>query len=100
MPDFILFMHNDASESKTTDDSGAWSLYIAKLQAKGVFQGGSSLGPGMCVNKSDSYKNLSSHLVGYIRINAESLSHAMEFVKGNPVFEAGGTVEIRELLTE
>ena len=36
-------------------------------------------------------------LSGYIKIQANSLSHAQELVIGNPVFEAGGTVEIREL---
>jgi hypothetical protein len=35
--------------------------------------------------------------VGFIKVQAESLDHARELLKGNPVFEAGGTVEIREL---
>jgi hypothetical protein len=40
---------------------------------------------------------ITGHLSGYVRIQAESLSHAKTLVQGNPVFEAGGTVEIREL---
>ena len=34
---------------------------------------------------------------GYIRVRAEDLNAARELVFGNPVYEAGGTVEIREL---
>jgi hypothetical protein len=30
-------------------------------------------------------------------VQAENLERARELVQGNPVFEAGGTVEIREL---
>lgn len=33
----------------------------------------------------------------YIRVKAGSLTDARALVVGNPVFEAGGTVEIREL---
>ena len=36
-------------------------------------------------------------LTGYIRIRAESLEAARHYLSGNPTFEAGGTVEIREL---
>jgi hypothetical protein len=40
---------------------------------------------------------ITGHLSGYVRIQAESLSHAKTLVQGNAVFEAGGSVEIREL---
>ena len=100
MPDFILFMHNDLGNTKRQGESLAWSQYIEKLQAKGVFQGGSSIGSGVCKNVSGSKTNITSHLVGYIRIQANSMRHVEELLVGNPVFEAGGTVEIRELPTE
>jgi hypothetical protein len=40
---------------------------------------------------------MSSHLSGFIRVAAADLAAARGLVAGNPVFEAGGTVEIREL---
>ena len=40
---------------------------------------------------------ITGHLAGYIRVNADSLEQAKALLAGNPVFEAGGTVEIREL---
>lgn len=40
---------------------------------------------------------ITAHLSGYIRVQAESLEAAKALLDGNPTFEAGGTVEIREL---
>ncbi len=100
MPDFILFMHNDSRNTETQDENLAWSHYIEILQAKGVFQGGSSIGSGICKNLSGSNMNITDHLVGYIRIQADTMKHVEELLEGNPVFGSGGTVEIRELPTE
>lgn len=96
MNDYILLMHNDAPSGK---DSRAdqWTAYLAKLRQVGAFEGGSSIGDGVCVSQQASAPEVTRHLSGYIRIQAESLSAARELVAGNPVFEAGGTVEIREL---
>jgi hypothetical protein len=40
---------------------------------------------------------MTERLTGYIRVNANSLDQAKTLLTGNPHFEAGGTVEIREL---
>jgi len=37
------------------------------------------------------------HIGGFIRVMARDLAHARSLLPGNPVYEAGGTVEIREL---
>ncbi len=94
MPDFMLLMHNDAT---APIDDDAWPDYFAGLRASGRFQGGSAIGRGACVRKSDPAPPVSDHLGGYIRIEADSLEHARGFLAGNPVFEAGGTIEIRVL---
>jgi len=96
MNDYILFMHGDAPHGEA-DRPEEWAAYFAKLRRAGAFQGGSSIGDGVCASKSASVPGITRHLSGYIRIQAESLSSARELVIGNPVFEAGGTVEIREL---
>jgi hypothetical protein len=97
MNDYILLMHNDSTESATGSESDAWGPYLAKLRASGHFQGGSSIGTGVCVNKAGTRVEISSHIVGHLRVSAESVEQARELVIGNPVFEAGGTVEIREM---
>lgn len=36
---------------------------------------------------------------GYLIVNAESLDHAVEISKGCPIFESGGEVEVREIMS-
>jgi hypothetical protein len=92
MADFLLLMHNDAPEG-----DGDWPGYFARLNASGRFRGGSTIGAGVLARKSGDAPSITAHLSGYIRIEADDLVHARTFVDGNPVYESGGTVEIREL---
>jgi hypothetical protein len=92
MPNYILFMHDDARNG-----GDSWEPYLAKLKAIGSFEGGSAIGDGVCVRKTNDLPSLTAHLVGYIRVNAVDLEHAKSMLKGNPHFEAGGTLEIRQL---
>lgn len=96
MNDYLLLMHRDARQD-AADVQREWSVYLQRLRDAGVFEGGSSIGDGVCVSKSENAASVTSHLSGYIRVQAESLAAARELVNGNPVYEAGGTVEIREL---
>ncbi len=92
MPDYMFLMHDDAP-----GDENDWEAYLRGLRQRGVFQGGSAIGDGICARKSGPSASLTAHLTGYIRVNAESLEQAKSLLIGNPHFEAGGTVEIREL---
>jgi hypothetical protein len=94
MADFILLMHNDTAAPLSSDD---WGPYIARLQAAGAFEGGSAIGEGVCVRKVGPVPPVSASLGGYMRISAGDLVEARALLAGNPVFEAGGTIEIREL---
>ena len=93
MADFLLLMHDDAA-GPTAD---GWPAYLAGLRARGAFEGGSAIGRGLCVRKAGPTPAVGAHLTGFIRVTADSLEAARGLVAGNPVFEAGGTVEIREL---
>ena len=97
MADFIFLMHNDSEKHKPDSDDDAWGPYIQRLKSLGHFDGGSSVGEGVCVNKAGTGVEVSAHIVGFITVQAQSLDEARELLQGNPVFEAGGTVEIREL---
>ena len=95
MNDFIFLMHNDAPES---DEGGEdWEPYLAKLRASGQFLGDSAIREGACIKKAGSSSPITTHLSRYIIVQAASLGAAKKLLSGNPVFEAGGTVEIREL---
>ena len=93
MNEYIFLMHNDGGPT----DLEAWGKYIGGLNGLGVFQGGSSIGEGVCVSKEGKETPVTGHLSGYIKIKADSLEDAKALLNGNPVYEAGGTVEIREL---
>ncbi len=97
MNDYIFLMHNDSPPTGETNDARDWGGYIAKLQQDGRFDGGSDIGAGVCVRKSGKPADISTHLVGYIRVGAASLEDARKLLEGNPAFEAGSTIEIREL---
>ena len=93
MTEFILLMHDDAAG----DAEGGWQPYLGKLQRAGVFEGGSAIGEGACFRKVGAPAPVTTQVVGYIRVEAKSLEEATSLLAGNPVYEAGGTVEIREL---
>lgn len=92
MAEYIFLMHDDASNG---DD--AWGPYVQKLLQGGFFEGGSAIGGGVCARKSGEPASITAHLTGYIRVTADSIEQARSLLTGNPHFEAGGTVEIREL---
>ena len=92
MAEYIFLMHDDGDA-----DEEAWAPYLRRLEQGGFFEGGSAIGPGICMRKSGAPASVTAHLAGFIRVNADSLDQAKSLLIGNPVFEAGGTVEIREL---
>jgi hypothetical protein len=94
MRDYILFMHSDTEE---TPPDELWGPYFTRLRDSGAFQGGSSIGSGEILKKDGSGGPILSQLAGYIRIRASDLDSARSLVRGNPVYECGGSVELREL---
>ena len=100
MNDYILFMHSDANDTAAADDAEKWAEYVTILRKSGQFDGGSSIGPGECVRKNELNRPASTDLTGFVRVRAASFEDAKRFLVGNPVYEAGGTVEVRELPRE
>jgi len=92
MPDYILFMHDDALGAEQD-----WEPYLRKLRLSGCFEGGSAIGRGLCLRKRGTPPEVTAHRTGYIRVTAEGIEQAKSLLAGNPLWEAGGTVEIREL---
>jgi hypothetical protein len=93
--DYLLLMH-----AGTKPQSSDWGPYLDKLRSAGCFQGGSSIGDGACATRSGTAPDITRHLSGYIKVRAPDLAHATALLEGNPVYEAGGVVEIRELPQE
>jgi hypothetical protein len=97
MPDFLYLMHNDAISPATEPTDDVWGKYIERLVGTGCFRGGSEIGDGKCVRKQFDTPQIDTRLVGYMRIEAASLAEAQALLEANPVYEVGGTVEIRTL---
>lgn len=93
MANFLFLMHDDAPETANAD----WEAYFTFLRRSGRFEGGSAIGGGACFRKEGPVPGGSDYLTGYIKVEAEDLADARTLLVGNPVYEAGGTVEIREL---
>ena len=91
MPDYLFLMHDDSV------DDGEWGPYLDKLQRAGKLRSASAVGPGICVRKTGRSPKVTEHIVGVIRVEAAGLGEARKLLAGNPVYENGGTVEIREL---
>lgn len=97
MNEYILFMHDDVLEPAIANDEILWNRYVTELRASGQFDGGSAIGQGALYRKNGANRTELMTVTGYIRIRAENIDAARRFLAGNPTFEAGGTVEVREL---
>ncbi|WP_374582706.1 hypothetical protein [Pseudoduganella sp.] len=97
MNEYIFLMFGDAADAGMADDGALWDAYISRLQASGQFDGGSAIGAGLRCRKGSDTQPAPPGCTGFIRLRAESLAAAQALLAGNPVYEAGGTVEVREL---
>lgn len=97
MNDYIFLMHESAQSASVSADSD-WKAYLERLGNSGRFVGGSAIGGGLCASKSEAAAVITPELSGYIRVTANSIEEARDLLSGNPTYEAGGRVEIRELL--
>jgi hypothetical protein len=94
VPEFILLMHADTVRAELVGD---WKPYLGTLRRSGALRGGSAIGEGVCVRKDGPAAALSRQLTGFIRVEASDMEAAKLLLAGNPVYAAGGTVEIRHL---
>ena len=93
MAEYIMLMRG-VDASRTTDVQ--WRTYINKLIETGKFRGGSAFGNGRCLSQnSTEYKCINS---GFMRFEANTIEEIEALVADNPVYQAGGEVELHELV--
>ena len=97
MNEYLLLMHGDSLDHKLAGSEVQWERYLGVLRASGRFDGGSPTGTGALYQKGREPVAVTGGVSGFLRIRASSLDEATRYLAGNPVFEAGGTVELREL---
>ena len=81
-----------------TASSGDWDSYVGSLVDSGMFRGGSSLGNGVSVSKVK--EDGECTVTGYMRFSADDIEDVKRLVIGNPLYEAGGRVELLEEIIE
>lgn len=96
MADFMLLMHGDAT---APESAAAWEAYFDRLNASGAFTGGSAMGEVRSYRRAGT-PAVAAGLTGFVRVAAKDWAGAEAFLEGNPVYAAGGTVEIRALPRE
>ena len=87
MADFMMIMIGSAS-------TGDWETYIGRLVDAGKLRGGSSLGRGIRMRKGK--PDGKAEITGYVRLAVKDVHEARALVAGNPLYEAGGCIEILE----
>ena len=97
MNEYMLLMHDDVTHLADSEDGAMWGSYLSKLRRSGQLDGGSSIGNGESLRLGHPTVTADTTITGFMRIRAKDLAEAKCFLKGNPVYEAGGTVQIREL---
>ncbi|RMQ87983.1 MULTISPECIES: hypothetical protein [Pseudomonas] len=97
MNEYILLMYRDTPNLESASDMAQWAQYFTHLRSTGQFDGGSSIGQGERLRKGHLIQPSDTQISGFIRVRAENLDKAKNLLVGNPVYEAGGTVDIREL---
>ncbi len=91
MTDYVMIMMGSAS-------SGDWDSYVESLIASGKFRGGSSLGNGISVSKDE--EDGVCQITGFMRFSADNIEEVKRLIPGNPLYEAGGCVELLEEIPE
>lgn len=96
MPDFLFLMH---AMPPGLRESGDWAAYLDRLAATGTLRGGSSLG-AVTLAGTTAPLPTPHPLTGYLLVTADDLGAAQSLLIGNPVWQGGGVVEIRELVRD
>ncbi len=94
---FLLLMHDDTTITEEVDH---WTPYLDGLRLRNRLEGGSSIGGGAGLRKAGAPARSADHLVGYLIVRGADTEDVLDVVDGNPVYEAGGTVEICELIED
>jgi len=95
--EYILLMHDDVTDEAIASDGARWAAYFRALGESGCFDGGSAIGTGESVKRGCPASPARTNPTGFIRVRAQSLEAAKAFVVGNPVYDGGGTIDVREL---
>ena len=102
MPGYIFAYHG--GKMPETEEEGArvmaqWEAWLGGM-GTAALDPGNPVGPSSTVHPDGSVScdGGANPLSGYSLVSADSIDHATEIAKGCPILEAGGSVEIAEIV--
>lgn len=94
----------EMSPQQIQESMGIWAAWMGELSKKGLFKSGEPLGNEGRVLTSRKqaatdgpFGETKDIVGGYLIVTAPNLDAATELARGCPIFDNGGTVEVREL---
>ncbi len=111
MKDFILLFrggldYDTATPEQVQQSMLRWKNWMEELGKSGKSTGGQRLTGGGAVLKGENkqvtdgpYAEGKEAVGGFISLRASDLNEAIEISKGCPIFDHGGTTEVREVAT-
>jgi hypothetical protein len=108
MAEFIYLFRGGMPESspeQMQQQMQKWRVWIEELGKQGHYKSGDPLDRGgkvlsgkQKVVTDGPYAEAKDVVGGYLMVAAETLGAAAELAKGCPIFEAGGSVEVRPVM--
>jgi hypothetical protein len=79
-----------------------WGEWMGKVSAEGypLQQEGKVVGAGGKILTDGPFTEGKEVVGGYVIVSAKDMDHAVEISKDCPIFEFGGTTEVREIITD
>ena len=111
MKEFVMIFRSEpaqegqASPAEMQAMMTAWQNWMGGMAARGKLASsgnrlgsdGKSVKPGNIVTNGP-YAEIKEMISGYIVINAATIDDAAEIAKGCPILQAGGNVEVRDVI--
>jgi hypothetical protein len=107
--EFIFLFRGGADPAKMGPDQlqammNGWITWMAQLKKRGQLRRGEPLGDdgkvlsGRGGKSAKPFAEKRDSIGGYLLIRARNLGEASKIAKGCPIFERGGTVEVRPVI--
>jgi len=90
---YLLLIHR---ETKSAPKAEEWTDFISRVQASGMFRGGSELGARELVGDGGRATS-TAQVAGFMRFDAEDREALMDLLQSHPVLVHGGSIELCEM---